>query len=112
MRISDLENYSLQITEKYMRYYYSAEAQILKNETTLYDIKEGLEIPTSVAPITISAILCSGDVVYGIDLEYYDEYSELKTVELNLDSSVEISLTEGNNDINRTSICTLQIVEK
>ena len=37
MKIEDLDNYVLKITEKYMRYYYSSEAQILKNETKEYE---------------------------------------------------------------------------
>lgn len=112
MKIDELENYSLQITEKYMRYYYSSEAQIIKNETTNYNISENLEIPTSVSPIKITSFLSSGDEIYGIFLEYYDENSNLQTVELNLDASIEISITEGNNDIWRTSLCTLKIVGK
>ena len=112
MKIDDLENYSLEITEKYMRYYYSSEAQIIKNVTTQYDIKENLEIPTSVSPITITSFLTSGDEVYGIYLEYCDKDLNMKTIELNFDSTVEIELTTGNPDIFRTSLCTLKIVEK
>lgn len=112
MKIDDLENYSLQITEKYMRYYYSSKAQILKNVTTLYDLKENLEIPTSVSSIVLTSFLAAGDEIYGIYLEYYDKNFELQTVELNFDSEIEIELTIGNNDIFRTSLCTLKIVEK
>lgn len=112
MKIDDLENYSLQITEKYMRYYYSSKAQIIKNVTTQYDLKENLEIPTSVSSIVVTSFLSAGDEIYGIYLEYYDKNSELKTVELNFDSEIEIELTIGNNDIFRTSLCTLKIVEK
>lgn len=112
MKIDELDNYSLQITEKYMRYYYSSEAKLLKNETTNYDIVENLEIPTSVSPITISSFLIVDNEIYGIYLEYYDKNLELKTVELNFDTTVEFSITTGNNDIWRTSLCTLKIVKK
>ena len=112
MKIDDLENYSLQITEKYMRYYYSSKAQILKNVTTQYDLTENLEIPTSVSSILLKSFFTSGDEIYGIYLEYTDKNFELKTIELNFDSEVEIELTIGNNDIFRTSLCTLKIVGK
>lgn len=112
MKIDDLENYSLQITEKYMRYYYSSKAQIIKNVTTQYDLKENLEIPTSVSSIVLTSFLTTGDEIYGVYLEYYDKNSELKTVEVNFDSEIELELTIGNNDIFRTSLCTLKIVEK
>ena len=112
MKIDDLENYSLQITEKYMRHYYSSKAQILKNVTTQYDLKENLEIPTFVSSIVLKSFFSAGDEIYGVLLEYYDKNSELKTVELNFDSTVKIELTIGNPDVSRTSICTLKLVEK
>lgn len=112
MKIDDLENYSLEITEKYMRYSYSSEAQIIKNITTQYDLKENLEIPTSVSAIMLTSFLSSGDEISGIKIEYYNEDSILQTIELNFDSTIEIKLTDGNPDINRVSICKLRIVEK
>lgn len=112
MKIDDLENYSIEINEKYMRYYYSSEAQLLKNITTQYDLKENLEIPTFVSPIVITSFLSSGDEIFGIYLEYCDKDYNLKTVELNFDSTIEIELTEGNDDVHRTSVCTLKIIEK
>ena len=59
----NLDNYVLKITEKYMRYYYSAEAQILKNETTEYEISKGLQIffhpdKKSVASSLLSRFFC------------------------------------------------------
>lgn len=113
MKKYELENYSIQITEKYMRYYYSAEAKILKNDTTTYDIKEGAEIPTSVAPIKIASLVTVGDDVFGVILEYYDKNANLQSVELNVNGpAVRIPVTEGNDDIWRTSLCELQFVEK
>lgn len=112
MKIEDLDNYVLKITEKYMRYYYSAEAQILKNETTEYEISKGLQIFTSVSAITIQDYFSYGNEIYGIYVKYIDEDCYDKTVEINFDSPVTIKLITGNDDISRVSICTLEIVEK
>jgi hypothetical protein len=112
MKVEDLDNYCLRITEKYMRYYYSSEAQLLKNETTEYEISEGLEIPTSVSPITITNFFISGNEVYGIYVEFLNKDDNAETVEISFDSAVTIELTEGNTDIHRTSLCTLELVEK
>lgn len=112
MKIDDLENYAIEINEKYMRYYYSSKAQLLKNVTTQYDLTENLEIPTSVSSIVLKSFFYSGDEIYGVYLEYYDKNLELKTVELNFDSTITIELTIGNPDVSRTSICTLKLVEK
>jgi hypothetical protein len=112
MKIEYLDNYCLRITEKYMRYYYSSEAKLLKNETTDYEISEGLEIPTSVSPITITNFFSSGDEIYGIYVEFLDKNDNIKTLEINFNSPVTIELTEGDADIHRTSLCTLELVEK
>lgn len=112
MKIEDLDNYCLKVTEKYMRYYYSAKAQLIKNETTEYEITQGLEIPTSVSSIKITNLFSTGNEVYGIYVEFVNKNFEIETVEVNFETPVTIELTEGNNDIYRTSICTLELVEK
>lgn len=107
MKIEDFNNYVLKITEKYMRYYYSSEAQILKNEIKEYEISKGLQIFTSVSPIKIQDYFSHGIYIQYIDEDCYD-----KTVEVNFDSPVTIKLITGNADISRVSICTLEIVKK
>lgn len=112
MKIEDLDNYVLKFTEKYMRYYYSAEAKILKNETTEYEVSKGLEIPTSVSPITIKDYFSYGEEIYGIYVEFINKNNDYETLEINFNSPVTIELVEGNNDISRVSICTLELTEK
>lgn len=112
MKIENLDNYCLRITEKYMRYYYSAEAQLIKNETTNYEIIQGLEIPTSVSPIKISNFFSMGEEIYGIYVEFINKKLELETAEITFETPITIELTEGNPDVSRTSICTLELVEK
>lgn len=112
MKIEDLDNYCLKVTEKYMRNYYSANAQLIKNETTEYEIVKGLEIPTSVSPIKITNFFSTGDDIYGIYVEYLNENIEYETAEVNFETPITIKLVTGNSDVSRTSICTLELVEK
>lgn len=113
MKVEDLENNcTLKVTEKYMRYYYSAEARILKNETTEYEVSKGLEILTSVSPITISDYYSYNDEIYGIYVTFINENLDDETVEINFNSPVTIKLVAGNPDVSRISICTLELIEK
>ena len=111
MKLEDLDNYSLQVTEKYQRFYYSSEAQIIKNETTEYELKKGVEIPTSCGFLQISDYLMDGDEIIGVRIDYYDSNYEIKSAKITLDQGDTIRLMEGNPDIYRISDCTFKIVE-
>lgn len=112
MKIEDLDNYYLKVTEKYMRNYYSAKAQLIKNETTEYEIIKGLEIPTSVSPIRITNFFSTGNDVYGIYVEFLNKNLEYETAEVNFETPITIEIVEGNSNVFRTSICTLELIEK
>lgn len=112
MKLNDLDNYSLQVTEKYQRYYYSSEAQLIKNETTEYELKKGTEIPTSCGFLEITDYLKNGDDIIGIRIDYYDDNSVLQSAEITLEKTAKIRLMEGSGDIYRVSDCTFKIIEK
>lgn len=112
MKISDLDNYSLQVTEKYQRFYYSSEAQLIKNETTEYELKKGTEIPTSCGFLEISDYLMDEDNIIGIRINYFDDNFESKSAEITLEQDANIKLTEGSGDIYRISDLNFKIIEK
>ena len=112
MKLNDLDNYSLQVTEKYQRYYYSSEAQLIKNETTEYDLSKGTEIPTSCGFLEVSDYVMSGEEIVGIRIDYYDENSQDKSIEITLEQDGHIRLIEGSGEVYRVSDCTFKIIEK
>lgn len=112
MKLNDLDNYSLQVTEKYQRYYYSSEAQIIKNETTEYELKKGVEIPTSCGFLEITDYLKDGEDIIGIRIDYYDDNSVLQSAEVTLEKEATIKLMEGTGNIYRVSECIFKIIEK
>ena len=112
MEINDLDNYSLQVTEKYQRYYYSSEAQLIKNETTEYELKKGIDIPTSCGFLAISDYIISDKNIIGIRIDYYDNNGDQQSAEVTLEKEATIRLMEGNGDIYRISDCTFKIIEK
>lgn len=112
MKLNDLDNYSLQVTEKYQRYYYSSEAELLRNETTEYELKKGTEIPTSCGFLEISDYLKDGEDIIGIRIDYYDNDSVLQSAEITLEKEAHIRLMEGTGEVYRVSDCTFKIIEK
>ena len=112
MILDDLDNYSLQVTEKYQRYYYSSEAQLIKNETTEYELKKGTEILTSCGFLEISDYIKDGENIIGIKINYYDDNSTLQSAEITLEKNTTIKLMEGNGDIYRISECIFKIIKK
>lgn len=112
MKINDLDNYSLQVTEKYQRFYYSSEAQLIKNETTEYELKKGTEIPTACGMLEISDYLMEEDNIIGVRINYYNNNFEPQSAEITLEKEANIRLMEGNEEIYRISDCTFKIIEK
>lgn len=112
MKLNDLDNYSLQVTEKYQRYYYSSEAELIKNETTEYELKKGTEIPTSCGFLEVSDYLKDGEDIIGIRIDYYDDNSNPQSAEITLEKEAHIKLMEGNGDVYRVADCTFKIIEK
>ena len=112
MNLNNLENYSLKVTEKYQRFYYSSEAELIKNETIEYELKKGVEILTSCGFLEISDYILDNDNIIGIKINYYDVNSELKTAEVTLEKDANIRLLEGTGDIYKISDCNFKIVEK
>ena len=101
MKLEELENYSLLVTE----------AQLIKNEETEYELKKGVEIPTSCGFLEISDYIKLGNDFSGIKINYYDDNNVLKTAEITLENSPTIRLMEGNDDIYRISDITFKIIE-
>ena len=112
MNLNDLENYSVQVTEKYQRFYYSSEAQLIKNETTEYEIKKGTEILTSCGFLEITDYIINEENIIGIKINYYDVNSKLQSAEITLEKDANIRLMEGNGDIYRISDCNFKIIKK
>ena len=112
MKIDDLDNYSLQFTEKYQRYYYSSEAQLIKNETTEYELKKGTEILTSCGFISITDYITVDDEIVGVCIDYYDDNDNKKTAEITLEKGTNIRLMEGNGNIYRVADCNFKIIKK
>ncbi len=112
MKIDDLDNYSLQFTEKYQRYYHSSEAQLIKNATTEYELKKGTEILTSCGFLEISDYIIVNDQIIGIRIDYYDDNENKKSAEITLEKDANIRLTEGSGNIYRISDCNFKIIKK
>ena len=112
MKIDDLENYSLQLTERYQRFYYSAEAQLIKTEVFEYDLQKGIEIPTSCGFLEITDYIMSGDDIIGVYLDTYLGGGETKRVEVTLEKEGKIRLMEGHGTVYRVSDCTFKIIKK
>lgn len=112
MKLNDLDNFSLQVTEKYQRYYYSSEAELLKNESTEYELKKGTEIPTSCGFLEITDYIMDGNDIVGIRIDYYDDNSVLQSAEVTFEKEAHIKLMEGNGEVYRVSDCTFKIIEK
>ena len=112
MKIDDLDNYSLQFTEKYQRYYNSSEAQLIKNETTEYELKKGTEILTSCGFLEISDYITVDNEIVGVRIDYYDDNDSKKSAEITLEKDANIRLTEGSGNIYRISDCNFKIIKK
>lgn len=112
MKIDNLDNYSLQFTEKYQRYYHSSEAQLIKNETTEYELKKGTEILTSCGFLEISDYIMENDEIIGVYIDYYDDNDNKKTAKITLEKATNIRLMEGSGNIYRISDCNFKIIKK
>lgn len=112
MKLDDLDNYSLQVTEKYQRYYYSSEAQLIKNETTEYELKKDTEILTSCGFLKITDYIIVDDEIVGIRIDYYDDNDLPKSANITLEKDDNIRLSEGNGNVYRISDCNFKIIKK
>ena len=112
MKIDDLSNYRLKMTEKHSRYYYSAEPMLVKTETSYYHLEKGTEINTSCGFLEISGYLTKDDEITGVYIKYYEGLGEYKKVDIEFGKKGQIKLTEGNPDRFRTAECVFEIVDK
>lgn len=106
------EQYELQLTETFQRFYYSSEPVLVRNETTAYPLEKGTEIATSCGFLAISELLMADGRAVGARIDYYDDDGEAQSAEVTPDHRAHIRFIEGSGDVYRISDCTFQIVAK
>lgn len=106
------ENYVLQLSETYQRFYYSAEPVQVRNEITEYPLEKGAEIATSCGFLAVSEVILSNGEAVGVRIDYYDDDGERQSAEVLPDKQAHVRFIEGEGEVYRISDCTFKIVQK
>lgn len=106
------ENYILQLSETYQRFYYSSEPTLVRNEITEYPLEQGAEFATSCGFLAVSAVITADGAAVGARIDYYDDDGEKQSAEVLPDKPAHIRFIEGEGEVYRISDCTFIIVKK
>lgn len=106
------ENYILQLSETYQRFYYSSEPVQVKNEITEYPLKKGMEIATSCGFLAVSEVISADGTAVGARIDYYDDDGERQSAEVLPNKQAHVRFIEGEGEVYRISDCTFKIVKK
>lgn len=106
------EQYYLELTETFQRFYYSSEPVLVRNEVTEYPLEKGTEIATSCGFLAISELIVSDGEAVGARIDYYDDDGEAQSARILPDRQAHIRFIEGEGEVYRISDCTFKIIRK
>ena len=102
----DSARLNVEMHEIHMRYY-SAEPQVLHDETKVHEVKKWSYIKTHIGSIEVKKIDAEAKTLL---LVYWDKDYNLKTEELKEGVEMDIEMRIGNQDAFRLSKCVLKII--
>lgn len=110
MKLNELKNYCIKLTNHVKRYYYSVDPIIDRNEINYEDIRVGTEFTSNF--ITITEILKDGDEFIGVRFGYQNDDGEPAEKDATLNEPAKIKIITGNPERYFVEDMTFEIVPK